>query len=111
MQGTSQRLMRAIAPVMIATSTQASPSGGDAGHCAAIADLKKAYLRCERAAQSGALAAGEIARCSQVYYELKDAAFDGEFARIRAWYETVLAVAPERTLGALRPPSQTGDCR
>jgi hypothetical protein len=60
--------------------------------CDSVGSLKVAYLTCERSAQSGTLSAGEIANCSQIYYDLKDRGFDGSFARIRAWYESLAPI-------------------
>ncbi len=60
--------------------------------CNSIADLKQAYLKCERSAQSGHLSTGAIAYCSKIYYDLKDKAFDGDFAKIRSWYELSASV-------------------
>lgn len=106
-----RHLSTAIAICTFAAVANAKPSLSDGGACASVAKLKAAYLRCERAAQSDRLAAGDIARCSQIYYDLKEKAFGGEFARIRAWYETLASVEPQQTLGTIRPLSASKDCR
>jgi hypothetical protein len=50
-----------------------------------VADLKTIYLACDRAAMRGLLGAGEAARCSVVYEDLKARAFDGNFEKLLAW--------------------------
>lgn len=92
----------AIAICLVATSALAKPSLMDDRACARVADLKAAYLGCERAAQADRLATGDIAECSQIYYDLKETAFGGDFARIRAWYDTLASVEPRRTIGPIR---------
>jgi hypothetical protein len=50
-----------------------------------IDELKRIYLRCDRAATRHRLSAGAIAACSVVYEELKWRAFDGDFEKLLAW--------------------------
>lgn len=50
-----------------------------------IDELKRVYLSCDRAADSGQLNTGGIMYCSMVYEELKRRAFGGDFARLLAW--------------------------
>lgn len=111
MKNPARSMVIALAICLLATSSQSKPSLSDGGACASVAGLKAAYLRCERAAQSDRLASGDIAQCSQIYYDLKDTAFGGDFARIRAWYDTLTAVGPQRALGVIRPSSATEECR
>ncbi len=77
----------ALATLVAASGVSASPATGSFRD---IPALKAAYLRCEHAAQTGALASDAVASCSEIYYRLKDEAFDGQFAKIREWYELVL---------------------
>lgn len=50
-----------------------------------IAQLKSAYLDCERASVRGHLAHIGILQCSTVYEALKKRAFDGDFEKLLAW--------------------------
>ena len=50
-----------------------------------VDDLKTLYLACDHAAMQGLLGAGEAARCSVVYEDLKARAFDGSFEKLLAW--------------------------
>lgn len=50
------------------------------------AQLKSAYLQCERQAQSTLLDFATAARCSLIYEELKRRVFDGDFERVLAWW-------------------------
>ena len=50
-----------------------------------IAQLKSAYLDCERASVRGRLAHVGILQCSTVYEALKKRAFDGDFEKLLAW--------------------------
>lgn len=50
-----------------------------------IAQLKSAYLDCERASVRGHLTRVGIMQCSIVYETLKERAFEGDFERLLAW--------------------------
>lgn len=52
---------------------------------APIAELKHAYLACDRAAMTGLLTSVGIMRCSMVYETLKDRAFGGDFLKLHEW--------------------------
>ena len=52
-----------------------------------VARLKAIYLACERSAIAGDLASDGIGPCSIVYEELKRRAFDGDFGRLRLWFD------------------------
>lgn len=77
--------------------------------CDSIPYLKRAYLECERLAQSGRLSTGGIAHCSTVYYDLKDRAFDGDFNKIRSWYE-MSASLQGREMAMPEAPRETRPC-
>lgn len=80
---------------VVASAANATPSASDETLCREIERLKTLYLHCERSAESNNLTTSEIQRCSEIYYDLKERAFGGEFARIRAWYETTIQTADE----------------
>jgi len=50
---------------------------------ASVAELKNAYLACDRAAMAGLLTSTGIMRCSMVYDTLKNRAFGGDFLKLR----------------------------
>jgi len=83
------RLVDAIAAAaVIGAALVASPATGQsaAGTAqASVAELKRAYLWCSRAAIDGELDQAGIMGCSVVYEALKDRAFDGDFDRLHAW--------------------------
>lgn len=54
--------------------------------------LKRSYLDCEVAAQSGRLDGAGIAACSVIYEDLKRVAFGGSVPDLRAWYESTRAL-------------------
>ncbi|MEO1196599.1 MAG: hypothetical protein AAFX45_10540 [Pseudomonadota bacterium] len=56
-----------------------------------VDSLKRRYLDCEVAAQSGSLDGAGIAACSVIYEDLKRVAFDGSFHDLRAWYDGLRA--------------------
>ncbi len=61
-----------------------------------IDELKSVYLGCEQAATTSRLNGGGAMYCSQVYEELKDKAFGGEFRRITSFlYRNCLRCSPE----------------
>jgi hypothetical protein len=80
--------------------------------CDEIDRLKSRYLACERAAQTGRLGPGETARCSDTYYELKTRAFDGDFGRLRAWYDRMvtMGVLDGQTTPAASSGAGTSNC-
>lgn len=49
--------------------------------------LKGAYQNCERAAMNSGLDNAEIMRCSVIYEELKRRAFDGDYRKLKAWWD------------------------
>jgi hypothetical protein len=55
-----------------------------------IAELKEAYLSCERRAMENDLDTVEIMRCSVIYEDLKERAFSGDFRKLKAWSDTLL---------------------
>jgi hypothetical protein len=58
----------------------------DAASPCAVTDLKARYLTCEALAIEGRLDRGAVALCARIYEDLKLRAFDGSFARLRAWF-------------------------
>ena len=68
-----------IAPLAYGQST------GGPREEARIEALKQAYLRCSDAALSGRLHTGGVQYCSEIYEELKERAFEGDFLRLLAW--------------------------
>lgn len=50
-----------------------------------VDELKTVYLACDDAAASGRLTSPEIMKCSVVYEQLKQRAFDGDFTKLHAW--------------------------
>ncbi len=67
--------------VMAATAVNAEPPGLD------VADLKQAYLECERAAQSNGLDAAGVVACSMIYQDLKRQGFGGSYRLLHEWYD------------------------
>lgn len=96
-----------ISALMAGGTAGARQLGGEV--CDTIPHLKRAYLECERLAQSGRLSTGGIAHCSTVYYDLKDRAFDGDFAKIRSWYE-MSASLQGRGVSMPDAPRETRPC-
>jgi hypothetical protein len=52
-----------------------------------VARLKAIYLTCECYAITGNLASEGIGPCSVVYEELKRRGFDGNFRRLKVWFD------------------------
>lgn len=50
-----------------------------------VAQLKAAYLSCDRAVMAGALKSPHIMQCSVIYEALKRRAFEGDFEKLQAW--------------------------
>ena len=67
--------------VVAATAVNAEPPGLE------VADLKQAYLECERAAQSNGLDAAGIVACSMIYQNLKRQGFGGSYRLLHEWYD------------------------
>lgn len=61
-----------------------------------VAQLKSAYLDCDRASVRVRLAAPGIMQCSIVYEELKRRAFDGDFDKLLAWFQASKDAEPRR---------------
>ncbi len=55
-----------------------------------VAILKRAYLDCERRALAQPMTGGEVAQCSEIYEELKQRAFYGDWRLIREWTQSNL---------------------
>ena len=68
-----------------ATHWAREQSAGDWLASAPVAELKHAYLACDRAAMAGLLTSTGIMRCSMVYETLKNRAFGGDFLKLREW--------------------------
>lgn len=84
-------IQHSILPAAIAACAMATlPCAGQATEAAPkalpLAELKAFYLDCDRLAMTRLLAPGEAAICSTAYEELKQRAFNGDFARLLAWY-------------------------
>ena len=62
-----------------------------------IADLKRVYLACDRAADDGRLTRAGVMHCSVVYETLKRRAFGGDFDRLREWSRTQLTTTGGHT--------------
>jgi hypothetical protein len=90
----------AVAVCALASSAVADLASQHLAPCQEIRALKLAYLRCEQAAQTGRLQTSAIAHCSLVYDELKDRAFDGDYARLRAWYQPIAKAQDLRSASA-----------
>lgn len=58
---------------------------GQAVHDLSVDELKHAYLSCSEAALAGRLPTGAIQVCSEVYEQLKQRAFGGDFLALLAW--------------------------
>jgi hypothetical protein len=69
------------------TLQQAAASEPSPTSSMSIEELKGVYLGCEEAAAASKLGGGDVMYCSQVYEELKQKAFGGDFRRIRSWLE------------------------
>jgi hypothetical protein len=91
---------RAIASAALALCALATPAAlgapGGEPKAVSIADLKRAYLACARAALRGPLDGGAIMRCSVVYEELKERGFYGDFEKLLTWFR---AQPPLRSVG------------
>jgi hypothetical protein len=87
-----------VALMLVALSTPMaqsnSPSGEQKG--VPIDELKRIYLSCDLAAMSGQLDTAAIMQCSNVYEELKQRAFGGDFSKMLAWSK---ARSSERNTG------------
>lgn len=84
-------LALSIALVALSAAAQPQRSPLDA---LTVAQLKTAYLECDRRASSVMLDAGEAANCSFVHEALKQRAFGGDFDRLLArWKSEKLAEA------------------
>lgn len=61
-----------------------------------VAELKNAYLECDRASMTRPLTSSEIMQCSVVYEELKKRAFGGDFDKLHAWSRSLQRAEPAR---------------
>jgi hypothetical protein len=86
----------ALAMMLVATTVAAASP-------LPIEILKSAYLDCERAAVDGKLGQQDIMECSVIYEELKRRAFDGDYARMRAWWRNQKDQAVGNFQGTGRP--------
>lgn len=59
--------------------------------------LKLKYIACEKAAQANQLDGASIALCSEIYENLKDLEFNGNFHEIRIWYDSMKALGSLET--------------
>jgi len=75
-------LVALAAPAAHGQSSRAAPKG------AAIDELKRAYLSCDRAAMNGRLQSAAVMQCSIIYEELKRRAFGGNFESLLVWSRT-----------------------
>jgi hypothetical protein len=80
-----------LALVLTADVAHAGPATSKGDACREILKLQRLYLACERASQTTGMSGDQAAECSEIYYELKARAFDGDFARMRAWYDLMVA--------------------
>lgn len=81
--------LRRVAVIALALGALAgSPARGSSDgelDTVSVDELKRIYLACGRAAESGRLETAGIMQCSIVYEALKRRAFGGDFARLLAW--------------------------
>jgi hypothetical protein len=98
----------ALAVCALATSATAGLENHSLAPCQEVEALKIAYLRCEQAAQTGQLQTAAIAECSEVYHDLREQAFDGDFGRLRAWYQHIVTVQGLRKASASVSGDPTG---
>jgi hypothetical protein len=79
-----------VCSCLLVTALASPIAGGQARssdlRTVSIGELKEAYLACERATGSRALAGSEAMQCSVVYEELKRRAFAGDFNMLLAWW-------------------------
>lgn len=57
-----------------------------------VDQLKRLYLDCEHAAAQGVLPFSEAMRCSRTFEQLKARAFDGDYTRLHAWWQSTVRV-------------------
>ncbi|MBS0452654.1 MAG: hypothetical protein JSS14_15240 [Proteobacteria bacterium] len=92
------------ASILLATSASTAHAQTPDSNYAAIdrnvSSLKTAYLRCEQAANKRLLDLGEAATCSVIYEELLKIGFDGEFTRLLAWWDDVVAEPRDERIDA-----------
>jgi len=66
-------LLMAVSPVLAAEPTAKTQ--------------RQEFMECERLASSSLLGFGDAARCSRVYEQLLRSEFQGDFARLLAWWQ------------------------
>lgn len=49
--------------------------------------LRQEFVECDRQASSSLLDFGDAARCSSIYEQLLQSEFQGDFARLLAWWQ------------------------
>lgn len=59
-----------------------------------LEQLKSSYLQCEQRAEVKIASGGEAMRCSVIYEILKQEAFNGDYGRLRAWFDGQAAANP-----------------
>jgi hypothetical protein len=72
-----------VLPPAAAVTAQTS---GAVAQRASADDLKREYLRCERAAAEGGLDLASAAACSLLYEALRERVFNGDFDALVAWW-------------------------
>lgn len=86
-----ERKRTTFAVVALASAIASTdPGNADPARDTAVDTLKETYIECERRAMLEALPEGEIARCSEVYEDLKLRAFGGDWIRLRKWLQKEL---------------------
>lgn len=90
-----KRAIALVALGLVASSTALAQSR-PARNGMDMESLKSTYLACERAALRGELATGEIMLCSVIYEDVKQRAFGGDFAKLKAWADEHLLDAKPR---------------
>lgn len=85
--GTFAAIIRAVSLVSIVLAAPMAHGHSHSGEFEGvpIAELKRVYLSCDRAATGGQLNSAAIMQCSIVYEELKRRAFGGDFGKLLAW--------------------------
>lgn len=86
-RGTFAAIIRVVTLVAIALAAPIAHGHSHSGEFEGvpIAELKRVYLSCDRAATGGRLNSAAIMQCSIVYEELKKRAFGGDFGKLLAW--------------------------
>uniref|UniRef100_C5CQV2 Uncharacterized protein n=1 Tax=Variovorax paradoxus (strain S110) TaxID=543728 RepID=C5CQV2_VARPS len=84
----SRMMLFAAVPLALAASMAAAQSGMDKPASMPLAELKQAYLACDRTATRQMLDMESAACCSFIGEALQDRAFDGSFDRLLAWWRT-----------------------